>query len=154
MQQRVDKLENEFEVVKELLMSAARYAESANQRIDRLGEKQDQTQVMLDQLGQKQDRTQAQLDQLGARVDQVVATQQEIQRVMLQLAERQLRSDAAIETLVDAVTRLTQNSEADRSLMRQQQAQISEMQSEVRGLQTENRRILEFLQNRDSNGEG
>ena len=78
---------DEFETVKQLLVSAASYAESANKQadrntatiadnaamIDRLGEKidqsvaelkqaQDRTQQQLDELGQKQDRTQQQLD--------------------------------------------------------------------------------------------
>jgi uncharacterized protein (DUF3084 family) len=76
---------DEFETVKQLLASAARYAESANQKLDRvatqqetnttaiadLRETQERTQQQLDQLSQKQDRTQTQLDQLSVRVTQM-----------------------------------------------------------------------------------
>jgi chromosome segregation ATPase len=161
MQQRLDSIENEFDVVKELLMSAARYAESANQRIDRVGEKLERLGDRVDQLSAAQDRTQGQLDQLGIKVDsiataqhqtqqqldQVVAIQQQIQRVLMQTAERQSRNDAAIESLAASVGRLTQV--ADRTL-----GSIAEMQSEVRGLQTENRRIWEILQERNGGSEG
>jgi len=145
MQQRLDSIENEFDVVKELLLSAARYAESANQRLDRVAVQQEVNTQATHLLGEKQDRTQQMIDQLGTRIEQTAATQQQIQRVMLQIAESQSQSSAAIEFLTGAVTRLTQN--ADRTL-----GAIQEMQSEVKGLQTENRRILEILRERGSSG--
>jgi len=70
-EQRLDRVETEFATIRQLLISAATYAESANRRIDELGTKQDRTQIMLDELGAKQDCTQSQLDQLGMRVDQL-----------------------------------------------------------------------------------
>ena len=84
-EQRLDRVETEFATIRQLLISAATYAESANRRIDELGAKQDRTQIMLDELGAKQDRsqimlnelgikqdcTQSQLDQLGMQVDQL-----------------------------------------------------------------------------------
>jgi len=70
-EQRLDRVETEFATIRQLLISAATYAESANRRIDELGTKQDRTQIMLDELGAKQDRSQTQLDQLGMRVDQL-----------------------------------------------------------------------------------
>ena len=145
MQQRLDSIENEFDVVKELLLSAARYAESANQRLDRVAVQQEVNTQATHLLGEKQDRTQQMIDQLGTRIEQTAATQQQIQRVMLQIAESQSQSSAAIEFLTGAVTRLAQN--ADRTL-----GAIQEMQSEVKGLQTENRRILEILRERGSSG--
>jgi hypothetical protein len=60
----------------------------------------------------------------------------ESSRLFAKLGESQARNDAATETLLQAVTRLTQSQEA------QWQA-IREMQTEVRGLQVENRRILQ-----------
>ncbi len=53
---------DEFEVVKELLASAARYAESANRGMDRLD-------VQLARLESAQERTQAQLDSFISRSD-------------------------------------------------------------------------------------
>jgi uncharacterized protein YoxC len=98
MQQRLESLEEEMETVKDLLMSAARYAESANQRLDR------------------------------------VSVQQETNTL-------------AIGQLVNAVSRLTETS--DQALKA-----IQEMQSEVRGLQTENRRILDRLERHMGDGHG
>ncbi len=71
-EQRLDRVETEFATIRQLLISAATYAESANRRIDELGTKQDRTQIMLDELGTKQDRTQTQLDQLSSRVDEFI----------------------------------------------------------------------------------
>ncbi|MEH1998001.1 MAG: 6-aminohexanoate hydrolase [Nostoc sp.] len=69
--QRLDHVEDELETVKQLLVSTASYAESANRRLDQLSIKQDRTQSHLDELSIKQDRTQSHLDQLGVRVDQM-----------------------------------------------------------------------------------
>ena len=68
-EQRLDRVETEFATIRQLLISAATYAESANRRIDELGIKQDRTQIMLDELGAKQDRTQIMLDELGTKQD-------------------------------------------------------------------------------------
>ncbi|MBD2279589.1 MAG: 6-aminohexanoate hydrolase [Dolichospermum sp. DEX189] len=68
-EQRLDRVEAEFATIRQLLISAATYAESANRRIDELGTKQDRTQIMLDELGTKQDRTQIMLDELGTKQD-------------------------------------------------------------------------------------
>ena len=68
-EQRLDRVETEFATIRQLLISAATYAESANRRIDELGTKQDRTQIMLDELGTKQDRTQIMLDELGTKQD-------------------------------------------------------------------------------------
>jgi len=68
-EQRLDRVETEFATIRQLLISAATYAESANRRIDDLGIKQDRTQIMLDELGTKQDRSQIMLDELGIKQD-------------------------------------------------------------------------------------
>lgn len=60
----------------------------------------------------------------------------ESQRLFNKLGESQSRNDAAIESMSVAIARLTQSEE------NQWQA-IREMQTEVRGLQVENRRILQ-----------
>ncbi len=76
---------DEFETVKQLLASAARYAESANQKLDRVATQQDvntiaianlheaqgRTQQNLERLEQIQERSQQQLGQLSVRVTQL-----------------------------------------------------------------------------------
>jgi hypothetical protein len=67
----------------------------------------------------------------------------ESQRLFNKLGESQSRNDAAIETLLGAVTRLTQSQESQWQAIREMQIDVREMQTEVRGLQVENRRILQ-----------
>jgi septal ring factor EnvC (AmiA/AmiB activator) len=77
------------------------------------------------------DRIEATLDAVGQRLDQiaVVAAENtkrftELAEAMLRLSESQLRTNRNVDLVI---------------------ARIDEMQSEVRGLQTENRRILDRL---------
>lgn len=56
-EQRLDRVEDDLAVVRQLLTSAATYAESANRRLDRVGEK-------LDQAVSRQDATDTQIAQL------------------------------------------------------------------------------------------
>lgn len=94
--QRLDRLEDELETVKQLLISAASVTESNSKAISRLAE--------------RVDRLTGSVDQVTERVDR--------------LAER--------------FDRFVEQAESDRAVLR-------EMQAEVRGIQTENQRILEFL---------
>jgi hypothetical protein len=79
--------------------------------------------------------TDERLDRLASQLESFIF---ESQRIFSNMGERQNRLDAAVETMVDAITRLT-NSSA------QQWEAIREMQSEVKGLQIENRRILQQI---------
>lgn len=93
--QRLDRIEDEFDTVKQLLASAARYAESANEKLDRLSERQDRTQAQLDRLTIKVDdltaaqtQTQTQLDQLTIKVDDLTAAQAQTQTQLNQLTQK------------------------------------------------------------------
>lgn len=63
-------------------------------------------------------------EQLTSRFDGLVA---ETGRILNQLAERQTRTEAAVESLAVAVTRLTQNAEADQTRWRETQAEIRQI---------------------------
>jgi uncharacterized protein YoxC len=69
----------------------------------------------------------------------------EASRLFTKLGESQARNDAAVETLLAAVTRLTQSEERQWQAIREMQIDVREMQSEVKGLQVENRRILQRI---------
>ncbi|NJM28198.1 MAG: hypothetical protein HC856_08130 [Pseudanabaena sp. RU_4_16] len=86
------------------------------------------------------DRMSDTVERLGERVDSFVF---ESQRLFNSLGEGQARVDAAVESMVDAVTRLTRNSAQQLQAIQQMQTEVREMQAEVRGLQVENRRILQ-----------
>ena len=92
-EQRLDRVETEFATIRQLLISAATYAESANRRIDELGAKQDRTQIMLDELGAKQDRSQIMLDELGAKQDR---TQTQLDQLGMRVDQLSSRVDEFI----------------------------------------------------------
>ena len=111
---------DEFETVKQLLASAASYAESANRQSDRntaliadnsqniaalsagiseLKASQDRTQQQLDLLGERQDRTQQQLDALSERQ---ASSQQQIEA----LGEQQRSTQRQLESFIFESQRL------------------------------------------------
>ncbi|MCL1475049.1 hypothetical protein [Argonema antarcticum] len=100
---RIDRLEEDMQAVKELLSSSAAIADRNTQAINLIAGHLDGLAVRFGQLAESQRITQSSIDQLAA--------------LMVRFAE---------------------NAEADR-------AAIGELQSEVRGIQTENRRILDYL---------
>ncbi|BAZ83693.1 hypothetical protein PN497_09210 [Sphaerospermopsis kisseleviana CS-549] len=69
---RLNQLEDEFETVKQLLISAASYAESADKRIDRLSERQDITQRQLDGLAVTVQVMGETVQSMGEKVDNFV----------------------------------------------------------------------------------
>ena len=90
---------DEFETVKELLVSAARYAESANQKLDQVAEQQKVNTEAIWQLQTAQDRTQSQLDQLSA-------TQTQTQKQLDQLAVRVTQMSERVDSFVFESQRL------------------------------------------------
>ena len=59
---RLDRIENDFEIVTDILLTVARQCEASEKRMQA-------TDDRIDRLAQRQDRTQVQLDQLGVKVD-------------------------------------------------------------------------------------
>lgn len=108
--QRFDNVENELETVKQLLVSTANYAESADKRIDRLVERQDSTQKQLDCLavtvqvmGEKIDRFVEKTDRFVEKTDDFIDTTKArnavLDGVILELRENQMSTNAAVERL-------------------------------------------------------
>lgn len=91
--------------------------------------------LVLDEVLALEQRTNERLDRLTEQVEQ--------------LAEGQQIMQSSIRQLTEAVFLSSRQADADREQMR-------EVQSEVRGLQAENRRILDYLfgQHRNGNGDG
>jgi len=107
------------------------------QRLDRIEGVLEQIGKRLDQTAQQLEQTVQQQEQLATRFDSLVS---ETQRLFNRVGEQQERNSAAIESLSDAVGRLTRNSEADRDRWRETQAEI--------------RRIWEYLLQQGGNGRG
>lgn len=83
---------DEFEDVKELLASAARYAESANEKIDRVATQQELNTSAIAVLTQKVDQLTGRVDQLTGRVDQLTSEVSEM-RVLMEAAFQQAEQD-------------------------------------------------------------
>lgn len=94
--ERLNRMEDEMETIKELLISTARMAERNSESINRLVERMSQATSNVDRLAVAQLNAEERLDQLTA-----------------------------------LMTRFVENAEADRAV--------------VRGIQTENQRILQYL---------
>lgn len=108
-------------------------------------DKLNRIEAILGVVAQQQQTNTEAINQLTGRFDSLVT---EVQRVLLRQADRLERTEASVEFLVDAVTRLTRKADADSDRWR-------EMQADIRGLQTENRQILEYLfGRRNGNGGG
>lgn len=141
-EQRLDRVESEFATIRQLLTSAATYAESANRRIDDLGAKQDRTQVMLDDLGTKQDRTQTQLDQLGVKVDQLSNRVDEFvfhtQRLFNKAGSETEETKARTERLEALMLKLDRNYE-------EQKSQFQEFQRSTNAALERIDRVLDYL---------
>ncbi|MBG1264148.1 6-aminohexanoate hydrolase [Nostoc commune] len=103
--QRLDHVEDELETVKQLLVSTARYAESANRRLDELTLKQDRTQSQLDQIGGK-------VEQLSDKVDSFVT---HTQRLFTRAGSEVEETKARTERLEALMLKLDRNFEEQKS---------------------------------------
>jgi archaellum component FlaC len=65
---RLDRIENDLETVKDILIAVARRAEATDERMERLAQRTDER---INRLAEQQERTQTQLDQLSGKVDQL-----------------------------------------------------------------------------------
>ncbi|MEC4816112.1 MAG: 6-aminohexanoate hydrolase [Scytonema sp. PMC 1069.18] len=123
---RLDRIENELAAVRQLLTSAAIYAESANRGVDRLTAAQAQTQ--------------AQLDSIIDRVDVFVS---ESQRLFTRLGTVAERVDGRTESLEVVVRRLDRNYE-------EQKSQFQEFKQTTEAALSRIDRLLDYLVKRDS----
>jgi len=111
-EQRLDRVEDDLGVVKQLLTSAATYAESANRRLDELTIKQDRTQSQIDQLGARVDQIGGKVDQLSGKVDSFVT---HTQRLFTKAGGEVEETKARTERLEALILKLDRNFEEQRS---------------------------------------
>ena len=134
-EKRLDTVEVDLEAVKQMLASAARYSESANQKLDRLSDRVDSlttaqantlariddltaaqanTLARIDDLTAAQARTQTQLDRLGSRIDQLAESQAQTQVQLNQLVESQAQAFVRLDRIDRALDTLASNQVAER----------------------------------------
>jgi len=151
--QRLDRFEDELADVKQLLGSAARYAESANRGLDRLTAKIDDltvaashTQTKIDELTEVQARTQTQINDLTVAASRTQTQLDQLTQVASRL-DRDAQASAA--DFAHRIVELWEEAERDRAKADEDRAKADEDRAFMRGLQTENRRILDYLINRN-----
>lgn len=149
VEQRVDQLDSDLAAVRQLLLSTATYAESANRRIDRVGEKleqavsrQDATDAKLDRIADAQLQSQIHLNQLNQRVDQFVDN---AQRLFTQIGTKLENVEGQAERLEALVRRLDRNYESQR-------AQFQEFQLTTSATLERMDRVLDYLLRQSDNG--
>ena len=141
-EQRIERVEDELEQVKRILLRTAGYAESANAGLERLTVRVDRIADSVDSLTAAQDRTQVQLDQLAERVDRMGTRIDEfvfqVQRLLTHQGERLVIVEGQNERLVGVVQMLARNYEA-------QQSQLQEFQLTTNAALERIDRILDYL---------
>ncbi len=106
-------------------------AANGNGRLDRIEANLETVGETLVRVARVVENNRGDIDQIFERLDQLSASVGELRQSQQVLTER-------FDGLAQMMAQFVQNAEADRAVMR-------EMQLEVRGIQTENRRILDHL---------
>ena len=99
------------------------------------------TNIILDEvlvLTQQMESLTGSVDQLTTEVNRLTLRVNQLTERVDQLTENQEVTQANVNQLAVLMVQFAQNAEADR-------AQMREMQSDIRGIQTENQRILNHL---------
>ena len=143
--ERLDQIEDEMETIKQILGAAARMAERNSKSIDRVTDRIDRLTSTIDRLAVSQLNSEERVDQLTSNIDRLAVSQLNLEQRVEQLAVSQLNSEGRVNQLAvsqvnleETMNRFIQNAEADRTVIR-------EIQTEVRGLQIENRRMMDHL---------
>lgn len=115
-----------------------------NQRLDSIEQRLEEgfsrpASLVLDEVLALEQRTNERLDRLTERVERLADGQQELQ--------------SSIRQLIQVMFESSRDADADRAVMREMQSQVQLIQTQVQGVQTENRRILDYLFGQQ-NGEG
>jgi septation ring formation regulator EzrA len=89
--------------------------------------------------------TSEQSDSLNDRVESLEIDMVDVKSALNQLIDYSVQNN---QRMTDAIDRLAQVQTNTLQLVERLQTQVTEMQAEVRGLQTENRRIWEIISDR------
>lgn len=104
-EQRLDRVEDDLAAVKQLLASAATYAESANRGLELAVRRQSATDTQIAQLLEAQTATDAKLDRLTERVDELTTAQNRTQTHLDQIAARFDQMSERVDQLTAAQNR-------------------------------------------------
>lgn len=123
LEDRVSKLETDMEAIQATLAQVAQLQVQNQQQLNTLGQRVDNMSQTMDAFGRRVDAASQTVEALGRRVDSFVY---EAQRLFTRIGGTAEKNEAAIDSLHDAVGRLTRNADADRNESR---AFRTEMQS-------------------------
>jgi methyl-accepting chemotaxis protein len=136
---RLERIETDLETVKELLVSTARYAESANSTLDRLSQRMDdhavESQRLERQLTQRMDGLAQRMDELAQQQAQTAARLDEFiyqsQRLLTQNAERMIQHEGRLERLDGVMAMLSRLQDRQQAQLENQQSQMAHQQAQI-----------------------
>jgi len=120
---------------------------TADQRLNDIDQRLEQLTTISEQVVSRIQGIDARTEAIFLALDQLRQRQEASQSQIEKLGEEQHNLTGLVGSLIQGIDRTATEAAADRALMTQ-------MQSEVRGLQTENYRILEYLQEQRRGGDG
>lgn len=112
---------------------------TTEQRLDDIDQRLERLTTISEQVVSRFQGIDARTEAIFLALDQLRQRQEATQNQIERLSEEQHSLTGLLGALIQSIDRTTTEAAADRVVMQQ-------MQSEVKGLQTENHRILEYLQ--------
>ncbi|MBD1864544.1 MULTISPECIES: hypothetical protein [Trichocoleus] len=112
---------------------------TTDQRLDDIDRRLERLTTISEQVVSRFQGIDARTEAIFLALDQLRQRQEASQNQIERLGEEQHNLTGLVGELIQSIDRTASEAAADRAMMQQ-------MQSEVRGLQTENHRILEYLQ--------
>lgn len=126
----------------------------SNSRSDRLDRIEEILFRFVEQQESQQTLQQQQIEANNRSIDELITAVRTIAERTNQNTDNLTTTMLAVERLVPVVERVATTTEDMVRVVAQVMTRIDAMQGEIRGLQTENRRILDVLQNRPPSDEG
>lgn len=120
---------------------------TTDQRLNDIDQRLEQLTTISEQIVSRFQGLDARTEAIFLALDQLRQRQEASQSQIERLGEEQHNLTSLVGALIQGIDRTATEAAADRAVMTQ-------MQSEVRGLQTENHRILEYLQEQRRGGNG
>ena len=160
--QRIDQLEDEFDTVKQLLASAARYSESANQKADRnedqilaLQQSQSITESRLQEFIFQSQRIHIRLgeasEQYAGRLDRLDGVAAMLSRVQDQQSARLNQQQTIIEQQQTIIEQQQTIIEQQQTIIEQQRQEFEEFRRSITAAQEHTDRLLDYLLRQQGN---
>ncbi|KYC36847.1 hypothetical protein WA1_45130 [Scytonema hofmannii PCC 7110] len=133
---------NRLDLIEALLLQTVQQQHANTATISQIAQQQQANTATVSQIAQQQQANTATISQIAQQQQANTAT---ISQLTQQQAELKQELQDSISHLVSVIGNFVEEAQKDRAI-------IQELQSEVRGIQTENQRILQYLFGRQGQG--